>query len=218
MALMEETGLKTVGIIGGGAGGSGLLSFLLTSQRLKVVFIVDRNPEAPGLKLASGNGIAVFTDLDQALKQVSCQLLFEMTGVPAVKEHVTQLVARTGIELMPSSTWMLLQDMEHSKQQASSSVIREIRGIKDHLTTSLEGSQNLVGRINHVMSSMQMLALNASIEAAKVGVHGRGFAVVAEHMTKSVENVRKLTEDIGKVNNDIRLVSDQIDSSISHLE
>jgi methyl-accepting chemotaxis protein len=90
--------------------------------------------------------------------------------------------------------------------------------IKSQLTSSLEGSQDLVGRINHVMSSMQMLALNASIEASKVGVHGRGFAVVAEHMTKSVDNVRKLTEDIGKVNNDIRLVSDQIDKAISRLQ
>jgi len=217
MAVMDEVGLKTAGIIGGGTGGSGLLSFLLTSQRLRVVFIVDRNPEAPGLKMAGEAGIAVFTDLEEALKQVSCQVLFEMTGVPAVKEQVVRLAAQTGIELMPASTWMLIQDMEHSKQQASSAVTSEIRGIKDHLTSSLEGSQNLVSRINHVMSSMQMLALNASIEAAKVGVHGRGFAVVAEHMTKSVENVRKLTEDIGKVNNDIRLVSDQIDSAISHL-
>jgi methyl-accepting chemotaxis protein len=65
---------------------------------------------------------------------------------------------------------------------------------------------------------MQMLALNASIEAAKVGVHGRGFAVVADHMTKSVENVRKLTEDIGKVNNDIHVVSGQIDDAITHLQ
>jgi hypothetical protein len=77
---------------------------------------------------------------------------------------------------------------------------------------------SLVDRINHVMSSMQMLALNASIEASKVGVHGRGFAVVAEHMTKSVENVRKLTEDIGKINGNIRLVSNQIDQAISRLE
>jgi methyl-accepting chemotaxis protein len=68
------------------------------------------------------------------------------------------------------------------------------------------------------MSSMQMLALNASIEAAKVGVHGRGFAVVADHMTKSVENVRKLTEDIGKVNSDIQQVAGQINTAIAHLK
>jgi methyl-accepting chemotaxis protein len=141
-----------------------------------------------------------------------------MTGVPAVKDKVKQLIQSTSIELMPASTWMLIQDLETAKLQASSAVTKEIMDIKSQLTSSLEGSQDLVGRINHVMSSMQMLALNASIEASKVGVHGRGFAVVAEHMTKSVDNVRKLTEDIGKVNNDIRLVSDQIDKAISRLQ
>ena len=218
MVAMDDVGIKTAGIIGGGVGGSGLLSFLLTSQKIKVVFMVDRNAEARGLKLAAEAGIQVFTDMDEALVKAPCQLIFEMTGVPAVKDKVKQLIQSTSIELMPASTWMLIQDLETAKLQASSAVTKEIMDIKSQLTSSLEGSQDLVGRINHVMSSMQMLALNASIEASKVGVHGRGFAVVAEYMTKSVDNVRKLTEDIGKVNNDIRLVSDQIDKAISRLQ
>lgn len=218
MVTMDAVELKSAGIIGGGTGGTGLLSFLLTSQKFRVVFVVDRDPEAPGLKLATKVGIPVFTDMDEAMRKVPCQLLFEMTGVPAVKAKAMQMVQQTNTELMPASTWMLIHDLETAKVQATSVVIKEIRGIKDHLSTSLEGSQDLVGRINHVMSSMQMLALNASIEAAKVGVHGKGFAVVADHMTKSVENVRKLTEDIGKVNNDIRHVSSQIDSAIGRLE
>jgi methyl-accepting chemotaxis protein len=123
----------------------------------------------------------------------------------------------TTIELMPSSTWVLIQELEEAKRRATGTVTQEILGITERLSSGLEGSQNLVGRINHIMSSMQMLALNASIEAAKVGVHGRGFAVVAEHMTKSVENVRKLTQDIAKVNSDIQQVSGQINSAIEHL-
>jgi predicted dinucleotide-utilizing enzyme len=218
MAALGETASKTAGIIGGGTGGSGLLRFLLQSDRIKVVFVVDRDPEASGLKLAAQSDIPVFTDLDEALAKVPCQMLFEMTGVPAVKVRLLQFMKDTAIELMPSSTWVLIQELEEAKRRATGAVTQEILGIKERLTSGLEGSQNLVGRINHIMSSMQMLALNASIEAAKVGVHGRGFAVVAEHMTKSVENVRKLTEDIGKVNGDIQQVSGQINTAISHLE
>jgi hypothetical protein len=218
MAALNETMIKTAGIIGGGTGGSGLLAFLLQSDRIKVVFIVDSNPEAPGLKLAAQSGIPVFTQLDEALAKVPCQMFFEMTGVPAVKARLLQFMKDTPIELMPSSTWVLIQELEEAKRRATGVVTQEIMGIKERLTSGLEGSQNLVGRINHIMSSMQMLALNASIEAAKVGVHGRGFAVVADHMTKSVENVRKLTEDIGKVNDDIHVVSGQIDDAITHLQ
>jgi hypothetical protein len=217
MATVSEAGSKTAGIIGAGTGGSGLLAFLQHSRKIRVVFMVDQNPEAAGLKLAAQAGIPVFTSMDEALAKVPCQVLFEMTGVPEVKSRVQELLQGSGIELMPAISWMLIQELEEAKEEASRSVVQEITAIKERLTSGLEGSQNLVGRINHIMSSMQMLALNASIEAAKVGVHGRGFAVVADHMTKSVENVRKLTEDIGKVNSDIQIVSGQIDTAIAHL-
>jgi len=218
MATVYEAGSKTAGIIGAGTGGSGLLTFLLHSQKLRVAFMVDQDPEAAGLKVAAEQGIPCFTSTQEALAKVPCQVLFEMTGVPAVKAQVQELVRGTTIELMPAVSWMLIQELEEAKQQSTRTVVEEINAIKKGLTAGLEGSQNLVGRINHIMSSMQMLALNASIEAAKVGVHGRGFAVVAEHMTKSVENVRKLTEDIGKVNKDIQVVSGQIDTAIAHLQ
>jgi hypothetical protein len=218
MAATEASSQRTAGIVGAGTGGSGLLSFLLHSRKIRVVFMVDSNPKAAGLELAAQNGIAAYTELDQVLGKVPCDLLFEMTGAPAVKARLQQFVQGTDIELMPSATWMLIQELEAAKQQASTGVVQEVLAIRERLTSGLEGSQNLVGRINHIMSSMQMLALNASIEAAKVGVHGRGFAVVAEHMTRSVENVRKLTEDIAKVNSDIRQVSGQIDTALAHLE
>ena len=218
MSNMGEAGLRSAGIVGAGTGGSGLLAFLLHSRKIKVVFMVDTRPDAPGLKLAAQNGITVFTDLAEALSRSHIDLIFEMTGVPAVKARILELAQDRNIELMPSATWMLIQELEEAKQRVTAAVIQEIQAAKERLTSSLEGSQNLVGRINHIMSSMQMLALNASIEAAKVGVHGRGFAVVADHMTKSVENVRKLTEDIGKVNSDIQQVSGQINTAIAHLE
>ena len=218
MKNLDDAHLKTAGIIGGGAGGAGLLAFLLTSQQIRVVFLVDRNPAAPAMKRAAQAGIPVFSDAAEALAQAPCQLLFEMTGVPAVKEQVQRLAAASGIELMPSSTWLLIHDMQKTIEATSALVSQEIHGFKDNLNRSLEGSQDIVGRINHVMSSMQMLALNASIEAAKAGAHGKGFAVVAEHLTRSVETVRKLTGDIGTVNNEIRQVSGQIDQAISRLE
>jgi hypothetical protein len=218
MAAMNEAGMIPAGIVGGGTGGSGLLSFLFNSKKIRVSFVVDQNPEAPGLKAAAQAGIPTFTDMHEAFRKVPVQLIFDMTGVPPVKAQILEFMKGSDIQYMPIATWMLIQELDAAKKEAAGKVVQEFSSIREHLTSSQEASQNLVNRINSIMSSMQMLALNASIEAAKVGVHGRGFAVVAEHMTKSVENVRKLTEDIAKVNGDLQTVAGQINTAISHLE
>jgi len=76
----------------------------------------------------------------------------------------------------------------------------------------------VVSRINSIMSNMQMLALNASIEAAKAGIHGRGFSVVAEHLGRSVEAVRNLTQEINQVNQNIIQVSERSASVLEKLK
>ena len=68
-----------------------------------------------------------------------------------------------------------------------------------------------------IMSNMQMLALNASIEASKAGVHGRGFTVVADHLGKSVEAVRNLTQEINQVNQNIIQVAKQSEGVLEKL-
>jgi methyl-accepting chemotaxis protein len=90
--------------------------------------------------------------------------------------------------------------------------------IQQDLSRSLETSTSVVSRINSVMSNMQMLALNASIEAAKAGVHGRGFSVVAEHLGKSVDAVRNLTQEINQVNQNIIQVSERSASVLEKLK
>jgi methyl-accepting chemotaxis protein len=90
--------------------------------------------------------------------------------------------------------------------------------IQSDLARSLGTSTSVVSRINSIMSNMQMLALNASIEAAKAGVHGRGFSVVAEHLGKSVDAVRNLTQEINQVNENIIHVSEHSASVLEKLK
>lgn len=49
----------------------------------------------------------------------------------------------------------------------------------DSLGAETHGIANLVDVINGVSDQTALLALNASIEAARAGDHGRGFSVVA---------------------------------------
>ena len=209
----------TIGIFGGGRGGLGLLKFFGDDQVTKVAYIVDSNTSAPGMAAARERGIATYPDADAAFRDTLPDFLFDTTGDE-------QLAARIRDRLKGTTAWLITaitsRMMVEVLNRNASAVRRDISGIvatiQEDLARSLERSTSVVSRINSIMSNMQMLALNASIEAAKAGVHGRGFSVVAEHLGKSVEAVRNLTLEINQVNQNIVQVSEHSASVLEKLK
>ncbi len=61
----------------------------------------------------------------------------------------------------------------------------------------------MVNDLDDVNSDMRLLALNARIEAARIGDLGKGFGVVAQHMTRSVDDIRNISAEIETLSNDI---------------
>lgn len=55
---------------------------------------------------------------------------------------------------------------------------------------------SLTGEIGGIAETSELLALNASIEAAHAGEHGRGFQVVASEVRSLSHHTRRLTESI----------------------
>lgn len=92
-----------------------------------------------------------------------------------------------------------LMEQVTSTSEVTSVIIRDIEDLE--LQSKSIGS--VVGTINEIASTTNLLSLNASIEAARAGEAGRGFAVVAEQIRNlaeqsvaSVKNIEKIVKNI----------------------
>jgi len=209
----------TVGIIGGGKAGLQLFNLFYNSSRTKLCYVCDINPEAPAIQAARQARIPVFTSIDQALDSTPTDFIFEVTGSAEIVKALISKLKGSLLKLVTHQmAQIILSVVEENNTTRQNEVSQDIQGIKDQIDSSLSNVSNLVGNVKEITSDMLMLALNARIEAARVGEQGKGFAVVAQQMASSVDSVRNIAQEIEKINANIQIVSRQIDQSLEKLK
>jgi methyl-accepting chemotaxis protein len=67
------------------------------------------------------------------------------------------------------------------------------------LTKTAQEISDFVSTIEQITSQINLLSLNAAIEAARAGDAGRGFAVVANEVRSLAENTENAAQDIGRL-------------------
>ncbi|HLB95106.1 MAG TPA: sensor histidine kinase [Nitrospiria bacterium] len=78
-------------IIGAGRGGTSLLEIFYKDPLVKILGIADRNPQAPGLKLAKKLRIPTATDYRKLLTLKHLEILIDVTGAPEVERELQRL-------------------------------------------------------------------------------------------------------------------------------
>lgn len=77
--------------------------------------------------------------------------------------------------------------------------VQEISEKIDVTSKGIQEMETILGSIEEIASETNLLALNASIEAARAGDAGRGFAIVADSIKGLSENTSNELENIRKI-------------------
>ncbi len=92
-----------------------------------------------------------------------------------------------------------------NEAKRTESMLRETTGKINQVAENSQKIGNIIGMINDISDQINLLSLNAAIEAARAGDHGKGFAVVSEEISKLAEATAQSTKEIENVVKTIRL-------------
>ncbi|MFQ5586610.1 MAG: diguanylate cyclase [Thermodesulfobacteriota bacterium] len=67
-------------IIGAGKGGASLIEILSDEPFVELAGIMDRDPDAPGIKRAQEEGIPVYPTMDEGVEKTGADIVFNVTG------------------------------------------------------------------------------------------------------------------------------------------
>lgn len=117
-------------------------------------------------------------------------------------------IAKSSENAMKSVTGVIYESEKGSKAMS------EHISVMSELSEYSEGVVEIIDAINNIAKKTNLLAMNASIEAAHAGDAGKGFAVVAQEIRRlaetSSQNIKEITERMQSVAEKIELSSQTI--------
>lgn len=104
---------------------------------------------------------------------------------------------------------LLNKEVKHVEKINSTTInlMKELNNQNDSIESIIETISNIADQTN-------LLSLNASIEAARVGEHGRGFAVVADEVKKLAQLCQESTNNVSNILNSIKMQTIRVTSEV----
>ena len=155
--------------------------------------------------------VAATTQVASAAAETAAAVAETTTTVEEVKQ--TAQLATQKAKFVSQSAQRATQVSESGRKSAADSIeamkqIREqMESIADSIVRLSEQGQaigEIMLSVNDLAEQSNLLAVNASIEAAKAGEQGKGFAVVAQEVRNLAEQSKQATIQVRSILNDIQ--------------
>lgn len=115
--------MQTVMIVGAGKGGTSILNIMKETAMLKVIAVVDHNPNAPGIVMANREGIPTGTEWKKFIDQ-DIDIIVEVTGDKDVFIDLRESKRKNTV-LIPGSVAALIANLIEEKEELITSIQNE---------------------------------------------------------------------------------------------
>jgi len=187
-----------------------VLSFLLARALARQISTAVRHVESSSAELQAAAGQQATGAKEQATAM--SEITTTITELLATSRQISESAKRVaGIAAETAGAARAGDHTVQRSQESVGSIRRQVELIVGHMLELGRKSQQIGGIleiINELAEQTNILAINATIEAAGAGETGRRFAVVAEE-------IRKLADRVGGSTKDIRTLIEEIRAAVN---